>query len=197
MYCDGQITLYLHIYQRQKRICVLCVKTQQKCISFSYYDDLRYKKTITLTHNHNYMMGTITFKIHPITPISSRNMLAIIFKSIFILFFFFLHIFFLNISCMASFSGEMVIYSYERERRNTELCKPKNHNFAMPKHINVIHDWLALVVRQLFIHFSYDFLVLPVKKSDMSVKYKRLFNPTHHKHEPQSSLAQLCIKMLI
>ena len=79
------------------------------------------RKTNTLTHNYNYLMGTITFEIHPITPTSSRNMLAIIFKSILILSsfffsFFFLHIFFLNISCMAGFSGEMVIYSYERER---------------------------------------------------------------------------------
>ena len=31
----------------------------------------------------------------------------------------------------------------------------------------------------------------------MSVKYKRLLNRTHHKHEPQSSLAQLCIEMLV
>ena len=33
------------------------------------------------------------------------------------------------------------------------------------------------------------FLVLPVKKSDMSIKYKRQLNLTHHKQEPQSSLA--------
>ena len=38
-------------------------------------------------------------------------------------------------------------------------------------------------------HFSYDFLVIPIKKSDTSVKYKRLLNFTHHKHEPQSSFA--------
>ena len=31
----------------------------------------------------------------------------------------------------------------------------------------------------------------------MSVKYKRLLNCTNHKHEPQNSLAQLCIEMLI
>ena len=31
--CDGQITLYLHMYQKQQRICVLCVKTLQDCIS--------------------------------------------------------------------------------------------------------------------------------------------------------------------
>ena len=37
--------------------------------------------------------------------------------------------------------------------------------------------------------FSYDFLVLLVKKSDMSVKYKRLLNLTHHKYKPQNSLA--------
>ena len=51
------------------------------------------------------------------------------------------------------------------------------------------HDWQAIVVKWLFMPFSYNFLVLSVKKSDMTVKYKRSFNLTHHKHEPQSSLA--------
>ena len=51
------------------------------------------------------------------------------------------------------------------------------------------HDWWATVVRWLFMPFSWNFLVLLVKKSDTSVKYKRLLNLTHHKHEPQSSLA--------
>ena len=51
------------------------------------------------------------------------------------------------------------------------------------------HDWRPTVVRWLFMPFSYDFLVLLVKKSDMSVKYKRSLNLTHHKHEPQNSLA--------
>ena len=58
----------------------------------------------------------------------------------------------------------------------------KHHNFAMSKHTNVFHDWQALLVRWLFMPFSYDFLVIPVKKSDMSVKYKKLLNLTHHKH---------------
>ena len=43
------------------------------------------------------------------------------------------------------------------------------------------YDWWATVVRWLFMPFSLDFLVLPVKKSDMSVKYKRQLNLTHHK----------------
>ena len=81
------------------------------------------------------------------------------------------------------------MHEHVREKRNTQLCKPKYHNFAMPKHTDVIHDWRALVVRWLFMPFSYDFVVLPVKKSDMSVKYKRLLNHTHHKHKPQSLLA--------
>ena len=76
-------------------------------------------------------------------------------------------------------------------------------NFAMPKHTNVIdtalllcrsiqvyyYDWRVTVVRSLFMPFSQDFLVLLVKKSDMHVKFKRQLNRTHHKHEPQSSLA--------
>ena len=32
--------------------------------------------------------------------------------------------------------------------------------------------------------FLLEFLVLPVKKSDTSVKYKRQLNLTHHKQEP-------------
>ena len=43
------------------------------------------------------------------------------------------------------------------------------------------YDWWATVLRWLFMPFSLDFLVLPVKKSDMSVKYKRQLNLTHHK----------------
>ena len=68
----------------------------------------------------------------------------------------------------------------------------------MPKHTNVIdsalllcrsinvsfYDWRTIVVKWLLMPFSQDFLVLPVKKSDMSVKYKRLLNLTHHKQEP-------------
>ena len=65
------------------------------------------------------------------------------------------------------------MHGHIRERRSTKLCKPKHHNFAMPKHTNVIHDWRDLVVRQLFMPFSLDFLVLFVKKSDMSMRYKR------------------------
>ena len=59
----------------------------------------------------------------------------------------------------------------------------------MPKHTDVIHDWRAIVVRWLLMPFSQDFLVLPVKKSDTSVKYKKELNLTHHKQEPQCSFA--------
>ena len=59
----------------------------------------------------------------------------------------------------------------------------------MLKHTDVIHDWRATVVRWLFMPFSQDFLVFPVKESDTSVKYKRQLKLTHHKQEPQNSLA--------
>ena len=35
------------------------------------------------------------------------------------------------------------------------------------------YDWRTTVVRWLLRPFSQNFLVIPVKKSDMSVKYKR------------------------
>ena len=58
--------------------------------------------------------------------------------------------------------------------------------FAMPKHTNVI-SWLVGNNGEMVI---YAFLFgLPVKKSDMSVKYKKFLNLTHHKHERQRSLA--------
>ena len=90
-------------------------------------------------------MGTITFEVHPITPTSPKNTLATIFKSILILFAF---VFF------AYFLFEHIMHVHKRERRNTQLCEPKHHNFAMLKHTYVIHDWWALVVRWLFMFFS-------------------------------------------
>ena len=73
----------------------------------------------------------------------------------------------------------------------------------MPKHTNVIdtalllcrsiqvsyYDWRVIVVRLLLMPFFQDFLVLLVKKSDTSVKYKRQLNLTRHKQEPQSLFA--------
>ena len=35
----------------------------------------------TITHSYNYLMRTITFKVHHITPTSPRNMLATILKA--------------------------------------------------------------------------------------------------------------------
>ena len=75
------------------------------------------------------------------------------------------------------------------ERKEISNYVSLNINFAMLKHTDVIHDWRVLVVRWLFMPFSWDFLVLLVKRSGISVKYKKLLNRTYHKHEPQSSLA--------
>ena len=58
----------------------------------------------------------------------------------------------------------------------------------MLKHTDVIHDWRETVVRWLLMPFSQDFLVIPVKKSDMNVKYKRQLNLIHHKQEPKAHL---------
>ena len=59
----------------------------------------------------------------------------------------------------------------------------------MLKHTDVLHDWRETVVRWLLMPFSQEFLVFPVKKNDISVKYKRQLNLTHYEQEPQSSLA--------
>ena len=89
-------------------------------------------------------MGTITFEVHLITPTSPRRHASNHISSILILF---------AIIFFAYFSFKHSMYGHIREKRNTQLCKPKHHNFAMPKHVDVIHDWQALVVRWLFMHF--------------------------------------------
>ena len=95
-------------------------------------------------------MGTITFKVHSITPTSPRNMLATIFKSILILFVF-------NIVCIFFFFWAYLAWAYKREKKYPIMLSFKHHNFAMPKHADVIHDWWALVVIWLFSHSLWIF----------------------------------------
>ena len=127
-----------------KEFCVLCVK-YSKSIYVSYIMTIwDMRKSNILTHNHNYLMETITLEVYHNTPTSPRNTLTTIFKSILIIFVF---IFF------AYFLFEHIMHGHIRKKRNTQLCKPKHHNFATLKHTNVIHDWQILVVRWLFITF--------------------------------------------
>ena len=49
------------------------------------------------------------------------------------------------------------------------------------------YDWWATVVRRLLMPFSQDFLVLPIKKSDTSIKYNDnltllIINKSHEAH---------------
>ena len=86
------------IVSRVAKSCVLYVKLLQESISVSLYENNDISECRTLTHNHNRLMGTITFEVHHITLTSPRNMLATIYKSILILFAFScsLHILFLS-----------------------------------------------------------------------------------------------------
>ena len=82
------------------------------------------------------------------------------------------------------------MHGFIRERRIYLIMLSFDIALLLCRSIQMLfHDWRAIVVRWLFMPFSYNFLVIPVKKSDTCVKYKRLLNLTHHKHEPQSSLA--------
>ena len=56
-----------------KEYCVLCVKNitrLHKCVHVMTIWDMR--KSLLLTHNHNCLMGTITFEVHPMTLTSPR-----------------------------------------------------------------------------------------------------------------------------
>ena len=135
-----------HVIKVAKNLRVVCenIVRVHKCLILWWFEIQ--KKSNTLTHNPNCLMGTITFEIHRITPTSPKNMLVIIFKSIL----FFLLLFFLE--CFSFWAYHA--WTYKREKRNTHLCKLKHHNFAMLKHIDIIYDWRDLVVRWLFMHFS-------------------------------------------
>ena len=96
------------------------------------------------------------------------------------------------------------MYGHIRERKEIpndgkhltfQFCYAEAHKFhwhctlAMSKHTNVI-SWLAENSGEMVIYaFLLGFSSLSHQKSDTSVKYKRLLNLTHHKQEPQSSLA--------
>ena len=92
-------------------------------------------------------METVIFEVYPITLTYARNTLATIFKRILILFAFgFLCIFFFFLAYHA--------WAYKREKKYPIMLSFKHHNFDMPKHTNVIHDWRALMMRWLFMPFS-------------------------------------------
>ena len=101
---------------------------------------------IHFTHNHNRLIGTITFEVHHITLTSPRNTLTIIFKSILI---FLLFMFFAYFSFWAFHA-----WAYTERKEISNYVSQKHHNFTMSEHTDVIHDWWALVVRCLFMHFS-------------------------------------------
>ena len=94
-----------------KSIRVVCEK-HNKCAQVSHIMMIwKMRKSNTLIHNHNFLMGTTTFEVHPITPTSPKITFATIFKSILILFSFFfwfsLHILFLF---------EHIMHGHIRER---------------------------------------------------------------------------------
>ena len=73
------------ILRLAKSMCVVC-ETFARSISVLSYENNDIRESKTFTHNHNRLMGTITFEVHHITPTSPRNILATIYKNILILF---------------------------------------------------------------------------------------------------------------
>ena len=55
-------------------------------------------------------------------------------------------------------------HTREREKKYPIMLSHKHHNFAMPNHTDVIHDWQALVVKWLFMPFFKDFFSPSRKK---------------------------------
>ena len=138
--------VHAHVSKVAKNLHVVCenITSVHKFLilwQFEIWED-----QISLTHIHNYLMGTITFEVHPITPTSPGNTLATIFKNMLIL---------LAFDFLCIFLFEHIMHGHIRERKEIpSYVKPKNQNFTVPKHTNVIHDCQTLVVRWLFMPFS-------------------------------------------
>ena len=99
-------------------MCVMCENFARKHKSH-YMKSNDIKESNTSIHNHNYLMGTITFEVHHITSTSPENTLATIFKSILILFAF-------HVLCIFFFLSKKWhnMHGYIGEKRITQLCKP-------------------------------------------------------------------------
>ena len=109
-----------------------CVWKHSKCAQVSYIMMIWDMGTSnTLTHNHNCLMGTITFEVYHITFTSPRNMLTIILKAFW---FFFLLSFF----CVHIFLFEHIMHGHIRERKEIpNYVKPKTSQFCYVK----AHRW--------------------------------------------------------
>ena len=118
------------------------------------------RKSNTLTHNYNCLMGTITFEVHSITPTSPRNMFATIFRNILILFAF--GFFAYSFSFWAYHA-----WAYKRDREEIpNYFKPKISQFCYDK-AHRCYTWLAGFSGEMII---YTFLL-------------RFFSPSHKKRK--------------
>ena len=115
-----------------KEYCVLCVKNiarLHKCLHVMTIWDMR--KSLYLTHNHNYLMMTITFKVHPIASTSQNTRLQSYIKyfdSFYFLFFF------------AYFFFKQTVHGHIRDRKEIlndikhltfHLCYAEAYNFMI------------------------------------------------------------------
>ena len=86
---------------------MLCVKLLQESISISSYDNNDIGGSNIFTHNHNCLMGTITFEVHHITLTSPINTLATILKAFW---------FFLIFMFFAYFTFKHILHGHIREK---------------------------------------------------------------------------------
>ena len=49
------------------------------------------------------------------------------------------------------------MHGHIKEKRNTQLCKPKHYDFTTLKHTNVIHDWRAFSDEMVIYAFLLEF----------------------------------------
>ena len=143
-----------YIKSSKEFACVKNITRLHKCLHVMMIWDM--KKLIKLTHNHNYLMETITFEVHLITLSSPKNTLVIIYKA----FWFFLLLIFFFFSIFSFFFFEHIMHGHirEREKKYPIMLSFWYCTFAIPEHIDVI-SWLAgnsgeIVIYAFLLRFS-------------------------------------------
>ena len=144
----------------------------------------------TFTHNHNCLIGTITFEVHHITLPSPRNTLATILKAFwfFLLFMFFAYFFLLSISLMA----------YRREKKIPNYVSLKHPYFTvqvlhLTKHgFYELHTdvlWLMSFSGKMVIYVFFLVFSSPSRQKEWFKIWKIRDQPNHKNHikEPQNT----------
>ena len=105
----------------------------------------------TFTHNHNYLIKSITFEVHHITPTSPRNTLVTILKALW---------FFLFFMFFAYFSFKHIMHGHIWEKRKYPIMYDEYPDFVVQVLHLIEHSFYELHIDVLrLISFSGEMVI--------------------------------------